>query len=283
MEHTAYIKKPSWLRKKINLKDCRDVKALLGGLNLNTVCQAAMCPNISECFSKNIATFLILGKICTRGCRFCNIEKGTVTPPDPGEPDRVAEAVKRLGLKHVVITSVTRDDLADGGSSMFSLTLKKVKALGPDIKTEVLVPDFKGDEKAISSVLNARPDIFAHNVETVPSLYPDIRRGASYQRSLGVIKYAKGSGKVLTKSGVMLGLGETEGEVISVMKDLRWAGCDLLSIGQYLSPSRKHYPVKEFIAPEMFNSYRTRAIEMGFRYVESGPYVRSSYMASNYI
>lgn len=276
-------RRPEWLQKKVNPSAHADMERMLGELSLHTVCQEAMCPNISECFRQKQATFLILGSLCTRRCSFCNVTKQEPLPPDLHEPERVAEAVKRLGLSHVVVTSPTRDDLGDGGASHFAATVEEIRRLSPETKVELLVPDFMGKEESIDLIVRAKPDIFGHNVETVPRLY-EIRAGADYGRSLSVLSMARRIDESLaTKSGIMLGLGEREPEVLEVLRDLRNVECDLVSIGQYLAPSRKHHEVREFIEPIRFEFYRKRAIEMGFRHVESGPYVRSSYHAANYI
>jgi len=276
--------RPAWLDKKISLKASTEVKQLLRGLGVETVCEQALCPNIGECFSRNEATFLILGRLCTRMCSFCNIAKGAPLPPDPQEPSRVASAAERLGLKHVVITSVTRDDLADGGAGFFADTVLRVKEKLPATTIEVLIPDFNLSMEALALVAAASPDIIAHNVETVPSLYPKVRKGADYARSLNVLKALKKiSPGIKTKSGIMLGMGENEKEVFAVMQDLRSAGCDFLSIGQYLAPSQRHYPVQEYISPEAFSHYKKEGEAMGFLYIESGPYVRSSYKAGGYM
>lgn len=276
--------KPVWLNKKVSLGACSRVKELLRDLKVETVCEQALCPNMGECFGRDQATFLILGRQCTRMCRFCNIRKGDPHPPDPGEPARVAEAAARLGLKHVVITSVTRDDLPDGGAGMFAETVLRVRERAPQAKIEVLVPDFQGSRRSIAAVTAAEPDIFAHNVETVPELYPLVRRGAEYSRSLEVLRVAKElmPGRP-TKSGFMLGMGEAEEQVKAVMRDLRSVDCGFLSIGQYLAPSLHHYPVQEYPAPERFSSYKAFGLSLGFLHVESGPYVRSSYAAGEYL
>ena len=276
--------KPPWLNKKINLKSCSALKQVLRDLKVETVCEQAMCPNIGECFDKGEATFLILGKFCTRMCSFCNVEKGKPLPPDADEPRRVASAVEELGLKHVVITSVTRADLVDGGAGIFADTVLRIRGKSPDAAIELLIPDFKLAGDPLLTVVNSRPDIIAHNVETVPSLYSLVRQGADYPRSLEVLRRIKELDPDLkTKSGVMLGLGESEEEVIGVMKDLRSVDCDFLSIGQYLSPSRRHYPVKEYIAQEKFDHYKAQGKELGFSHIESSPYTRSSYMAGEYL
>lgn len=276
--------RPAWLNKKIDLRACSKTKESLRGLNVETVCEQAMCPNIGECFSRGEATFLILGKHCTRMCSFCNIDKGRPVSPDSDEPKRVAEAVYKFKLKHVVITSVTRDDLPDGGAMIFADTVRSIRKISPKVSIEVLIPDFLLSLDSLKIVIDSSPDIIAHNVETVPSLYAAARQGADYSRSLGVLYHVKlispGS---KTKSGIMLGLGEKEEEVLSVMKDLRSIGCDFLSIGQYLAPSKRHHPVKEYVAPEMFRLYKEKGMEFGFAHVESAPYVRSSYMAADYL
>lgn len=276
--------KPAWLNKKINLKSCSAMKESLRKLRVETVCEQAMCPNMGECFARNEATFLILGRSCTRMCSFCNIEKSQPLDPDLNEPSRVADAVEGLGLKHVVITSVTRDDLADGGAGIFADTVSRIREKSPCVKIEVLIPDFKLSLSALKKVADAKPDILAHNVETVPLLYPQVRQGADYLRSLSLLRIAKEMFAYFkTKSGLMLGVGEKQAEVISVMEDLRSAGCDFLSIGQYLAPSLRHYPVKDYIKPEQFDYYEQKGRSLGFLHVESGPYVRSSYRAADYL
>jgi len=275
-------RKPEWLRKKVNPGDQSEMRQLLGELRLNTVCQQALCPNISECFSCGQATFLILGKNCTRLCSFCNVDKTVPLPVDSDEPLRVAEAVARLKLSHVVVTSPTRDDLPDGGASLYAATVLAIRASSPATRIELLIPDFQGDVPSLEAVVASRPDIIAHNVETVPRLY-QIRSGADYRRSLEVLRAStEMAPDIRTKSGIMLGMGELEAEVLQVLSDLRGVRCAYLSIGQYLSPSRRHYPVQEYATPELFESLRQQALEMGFSHVESGPYVRSSYHAGKY-
>ena len=274
-------RKPEWLRKKSNPGEQAGMRALLGELRLNTVCQQALCPNIAECFSCNQATFLILGRDCTRQCSFCNVEKGAAPlPPDNDEPRRVAEAVLRLKLRHVVITSPTRDDLSDGGASQYAATVAAIRERSPATAVELLVPDFGGDEQALETVLSARPVILAHNLETVPRLYA-VRLGADYQRSLALLERAAAA--VPTKSGIMLGLGESSGELAAVLEDLRKVGCSYLSIGQYLAPSKRHQPVVDYIRPERFEELRQQALVLGFRHVESSPYTRSSFQAAQYL
>ena len=276
------VRKPEWLQKKISPSAHAEMDRLLGDLQLHTVCREAMCPNISECFGCGQATFLILGARCTRSCTFCNVTKEAPLPLDPGEPVRVAEAVTRLRLKHVVITSPTRDDLEDGGAGVYAVTVAAVRAVSPATKIELLIPDFFGNADSVAVIVASRPDVVGHNLETVPRLY-SIRAGADYGRSLRVLAMLHETGPALrTKSGLMLGLGEGEGEVLRVLDDLREAGCSWLSLGQYLAPSRSHAPVHEFIPPEMFERYRKEALFRGFDHVESGPYVRSSYHAAEY-
>jgi lipoic acid synthetase len=275
-------RRPEWLQKKISPAAHGDMERLLEDLRLHTVCREAHCPNISECYGNNQATFLLLGTICTRLCSFCNVTKRAPLPPDPDEPQRVAEAIRRLQLRHVVITSPTRDDLPDGGAGLFAETVREIRAASPDTTVELLIPDFRGERESLEKVVAARPDILGHNLETVPRLYP-IREGAEYRRSLRVLKMiAELDAAVPTKSGIMLGMGEYEDEVLGVFADLLAAGCRYLSIGQYLAPSKHHYPVQEYLTPEIFDRYREKAVTMGFRHVESGPYVRSSYLAERY-
>jgi len=276
--------KPAWLNKKINLGSCSAMKESLRNLGVETVCEQAMCPNIGECFARNEATFLILGKNCTRRCSFCNINNSTPEAPDLDEPKRVAQAVKMLGLKHVVITSVTRDDMIDGGAGIFAQTIQRIRAESPDVGIEVLVPDFKLSLSALKTVVDAKPDIIAHNLETVPSLYKIVRQGGNYPRSLSLLRLSKDLfPNFKTKSGLMLGVGEKQNEVLSTMKDLRSVKCDFLSIGQYLAPSNEHHPVKKYISPEKFDFYKEEGRKMGFLHIQSGPYVRSSYLAGDYL
>ena len=279
-----HAQRPGWVNKKINLKDCADLRAKISGLNLNTVCEEALCPNIGECFHKAQATFLILGKVCTRRCAFCGVKRGDTSPVDPDEPARVAEGVRRLALSHVVITSVTRDDLPDGGAQAFVDTIASLRALDQKVTIELLTPDFNFNKDAIRKVAAAGPDVFAHNIETVPRLYPEARNGSDYRRSLEVLSYIKKCDKDMhTKSGIMLGLGEREDEVLDTLRQIANTGCDFLSIGQYLAPGREHLSVKEYVTPERFVYYREEALRSGFRHVLSGPYVRSSYSASEYL
>lgn len=272
---------PPWLKKPLTSNELSDrTRDILAELRVQTVCQRARCPNLPECFSRERATFLILGDICTRGCRFCAVRSGEPSPPDRAEPARVARAAERLGLRHVVITSVTRDDLPDHGARHFARTIRSLKSRLPQARIEVLVPDFGGRRNSIDVVIEAGPDIFNHNVETVPRLYKEIRQGADYGRSMRLLELAKKRNSMIyTKSGLMVGLGEEEPEVYRVMEDLRDAGCDCLTIGQYLRPSSRHYPVCEFIHPDKFKRYEARAYELAFIHVASGPFVRSSYHA----
>ena len=282
MTYMDLTRKPAWLQKKIVPSAHGEMEGLLKELRLNTVCQQARCPNITECFSKRQATFLILGRICTRLCSFCSVTKETPLPLDPGEPAGVAEAVCRLGLSHVVITSPTRDDLPDGGAAAYAETVALLRKSAPRTKVELLIPDFMGDPAALATVVASAPDILGHNLETVPRLY-GIRNGADYHRSLDLLAEAhRLDPKLKTKSGVMLGLGEEEGELFDVLEDLLATGCCYLSLGQYLAPSRQHYPVQRFVEPELFERYKERALQIGFTHVESGPYVRSSYHAEQY-
>jgi lipoyl synthase len=272
---------PQWARKKYNLSDLAKVKASLRGLNLHTVCESARCPNIGECFKKPTATFMILGDTCTRRCGFCAVGKGKTAPVDPQEPKHIAEAVRQLGLKHAVITSVTRDDLADGGAGQFAAVVSQLRAEFPKLVIEVLTPDFKGSEDSIRTVVEAGPHIFNHNLETVPRLYRKVRPQAVYERSLDVLRKVRemSAGTIHTKSGLMAGLGEEVEEVVSVMHDLRAVGCRLLTIGQYLRPMKENLEVVEYVRPEVFDSYRDKGLAMGFASVASAPFVRSSYNA----
>ena len=275
------MRKPPWLKRRISAGGTyADVTKLIDTSCLHTVCQEAHCPNMGECFSQGTATFLILGDRCTRNCRFCAVEHGPEGPPDPGEPKRVAEAVKSLGLSYAVVTSVTRDDLPDGGAGHFAAVIREIRTLSPDAKVEVLIPDLLGSEDAIRTVVDARPDVLNHNLETVPRLYERVRPGADYRRSLDLLKTVKGlDPKMPTKSGLMLGLGETDEEITVVFRDLIEAGCGILTLGQYLQPSKRHLPVERWVPPEEFDALRERALKTGFQEVASGPFVRSSYHA----
>lgn len=276
-------RKPEWLRiEKRPVENLGYVTNLLKDLSLNTVCHAANCPNRLECYSKKTATFMILGQECTRNCRFCNVSNNPVEKVDPNEPENVAEATMKLGLKHVVITSVTRDDLPDGGASHFAKVIKAIKDRDKDIIVEVLIPDLQGDIEDLKTVIDAEPDVLNHNIETVPRLYKDVRPQAIYKRSLDVLENSKKlNPDIPTKTGIMLGLGETYDEVIEVFKDLRKIDCDFLTVGQYLQPSKKHFNLVEYISPEMFEKYKEEAINLGFKFVASSPLVRSSYKAAD--
>ncbi len=281
---TAKPPRPSWLKQRIPAgRNMEEVQNLLSHLELNKVCQSACCPNIGECYGARTATFLILGGVCTRRCRFCAVPKGEPAKPDPDEPLKVAQAVVALGLKHAVITSVTRDDLPDGGASQFVGCIEQIRRLSANTSVEVLVPDFAGNKDALAAVLAAAPEVFNHNVETVPRLYDKVRPGADYQRSLAVLKNAAAGGQSLTKSGIMVGLGENEQEVMAVLADLVAAGVQAVTIGQYLSPSAGHLPVVEYVHPDQFKNYERQARLAGFQYVASGPLVRSSYHAADFM
>ncbi|HLA51441.1 MAG TPA: lipoyl synthase [Thermodesulfobacteriota bacterium] len=289
---------PSWLSRKMGQPSAlHAMKNILRSRNLHTVCESARCPNIGECFSKPTATFMILGDVCTRQCGFCSVEKTAFLSPleeeggvrgktlsvDPDEPENIALTAKELGLKHVVITSVTRDDLADSGAMQFALTIKALRDIIPSISIEVLTPDFKGEDKGLKIVLDERPDIFNHNIETVPSLYAKVRPQADYRQSLKVIETAKKmTAGIITKSGLMVGLGETNGEIKSALKDLLNAGCDAVTIGQYLRPSIKNLEVQEYIPLDVFKKYEEYGRKIGLKYVYSGPFVRSSYNAEKF-
>ena len=274
------MNKPEWLKAKAYPEAIDEMEHLLRSMHLHTVCENAACPNIGSCFQQQTATFMILGTVCTRGCRFCNVTGGIPQSVDENEPENVAKAVERLELKHVVVTSVTRDDLPDGGAAQFKKVINAIKRRMPDSTTEVLVPDFMGNKTALKTVLQAAPDILNHNVETVPRLYQRVRPDAVYKRSFQLLEHAKEINKdIFTKSGIMVGLGETESEVKAVMDDLIAVGCDVLTIGQYLRPSQAHIPVSAFIPPEQFKAYKETAYQKGFKFVASGPLVRSSFDA----
>jgi lipoyl synthase len=276
---------PEWLRIKLPTSDTfAHTRSLLDELKLHTVCESAKCPNHWECWSRGTATFMIAGDRCTRACGFCAVTTAKPFALEPDEPARVAEAAKRMRLRHVVITAVARDDLADGGAEHFRQTIEQVRAANPGIVIEVLTPDFLDCDESIETVLSANPDIFNHNLETVRRLTPAVRSRATYDRSLSVLGKvkARAGSKMLTKSGLMLGLGETADELVVALRDLRQAGCDILTLGQYLQPTLKHLPVVEFVPPEKFAEYKVRAEEMGFVHVASGPMVRSSYHADEF-
>lgn len=271
---------PEWLRGKDPLqRGMVDTKKMLDGLELNTVCQNARCPNIGECYAKKTATFMILGRNCTRNCKFCAVQGDTPEPVDPEEPARIAEAVDKLGLRHAVITSVTRDDLEDGGSEQFVKVINAIRDRNPNVTIEILTPDFNNNKAALNKIIAAKPEIFNHNIETVPSLYDLVRPEADYQQSLDVLKTVADSGDIIIKSGLMLGLGESEEELFQVWEDLLDSGCEILTMGQYLQPGHGNIQVKEYIRPEKFDKLKDKALKLGFKTVASGPHVRSSYLA----
>ena len=263
------------------IPEVTEMKKMLRRLSLNTVCEEASCPNIGECFKKKTATFMILGNICTRACPYCDVDYGKPEPPDPEEPQNIATAVKRLKLRHVVITSVTRDDLPDGGASHFAEVVKAVIRTAPECRIEVLIPDFSGDRKSLEKVVEVKPDIINHNIETVPQLYKKIRHKGDYKRSLEILRWVKEmDSSVITKSGIMVGLGESVEQVLSVMRDLVSVGCDIFTVGQYLQPSIHNYPVKKYYTEDEFRMFETEGYRIGFKEVYSGILVRSSYNAS---
>lgn len=278
-----FKKKPSWLKVKLPTgKEYTDVRKIVSEHQLHTICESGNCPNMGECWGAGTATFMILGNICTRSCGFCAVKTGKPLPADIEEPKRVANSVKLMNIKHCVITSVDRDDLKDGGSTIWAETVKEVRKVSPNTTMETLIPDFKGEWHNLQQLIEVAPEIVSHNLETVRRLTKEVRIQAKYDRSLEVIKRLK-EGGMKTKSGIMLGLGETEEEVIETMNDLIKAGCDILTIGQYLQPTPKHLNVKEFVKPEQFQKYQQIGMELGFRYVESGPLVRSSYHAEKHL
>lgn len=277
------IQKPSWLKVKLPTgKEYTKVRQIVSEHKLHTICESGNCPNMGECWGAGTATFMILGNICTRSCGFCAVKTGRPLPVDLQEPERVANSVKLMNVKHCVITSVDRDDLKDGGSIIWVETVKKVREYSPQTTMETLIPDFKGDWENLQRIIDVAPEIVSHNLETVRRLTREVRIQAKYDRSLEVIKRLK-EGGMRTKSGVMLGLGETREEVIETMQDLVNAGCDILTLGQYLQPTPKHLPVKEFITPNQFAEYKEIGLSLGFKYVESGPLVRSSYHAEKHL
>ena len=270
---------PRWMKMQLPKGESYSrVKNLVATHKLHTICTSGNCPNIGECWNRGTATFMILGEICTRNCKFCGVTTGRPLAPDAEEPRRIAESVRIMQLKHAVITSVDRDDLSDFGAGFWAETIREVKALNPDTKIEVLIPDFQGKTELIQKVIDAAPEVISHNMETVERLTPQIRSAAKYRTSLEVIRYVAASG-IVAKSGIMLGLGETETEVLQVMDDLRAVGCRVMTIGQYLVPTLNHIQVKEYISPEQFENYRIIGLEKGFAFVESSPLVRSSYRA----
>jgi lipoyl synthase len=276
---------PDWLKKKAPQGAAlMQMKKLTSGLGLHTICESALCPNQWECFSSQTATFLILGDTCTRRCTFCAVKKGVPEPINPDEPGQIVKAVAKLSLQYVVITSVTRDDLPEGGALHFAAVVAAIRAYNPEIKVEVLTPDFGGSFESLTTVLASYPFVFNHNIETVPRLYPDVHPGAVYERSIDLLRKAKAVGKnIYTKSGLMLGMGENPDEVVAVMKDLLAVGCDVLTLGQYLQPTKAHRAVVKFIEPTEFDHYKALGEKMGFRLVISGPFIRSSFHANDIV
>ena len=274
-------KKPPWLRVRLPSGSAyEETRRLIREGRLHTVCQEACCPNMFECFSHHTATFLILGDHCTRDCRFCAVKGGNLQPPDGNEPERVAQAAADMGLHYVVVTSVTRDDLPDGGAGHFASTITALRRKIPEVRVEVLIPDFQGDPAALTTVLDAGPDVLNHNIETVPRLYPTVRPQAVYERSLRLLAHAaRQAPEIPTKSGLMLGLGEKDAEIHQALRDLRRAQCRLLTLGQYLQPTAQHLPVERYVPPEEFARWRSVALELGFTEAVAGPFVRSSYQA----
>ena len=278
----APLRKPAWLRRPL-ASDRRffTTSALLNEQGLSTVCKEANCPNRQECFSSGTATFLILGETCTRNCRFCNIHPGQTSAPDPTEPQRVAQAAVTLALRHVVVTSVTRDDLEDGGSAQFAAVIAALRQALPDSSVEVLIPDFQGNADALRTVMDAKPHIINHNVETHPALYAQVRPQADYEQSLELLRRVNDCG-MTAKSGLMVGLGETDAQVLEVLRDLRTVGCSIVTIGQYLPPTSQHHKLDRYVTPEQFDEYAAYGKSLGLRHVFSGPLVRSSYHAANF-
>jgi lipoic acid synthetase len=283
MEEVKRRQKPDWLKIKVPKgKEYIEVRDVIDRNRLHTICTSGQCPNKEDCWGRGTATFMILGNICTRSCKFCSVATGRPLPADLAEPGRIAESVSKMKLRHCVITSVDRDDLEDGGAAIWAATIRAVKEMNPATTIETLVPDFRGRKEYLEIVIDARPEVISHNLETVKRLTPQVRSAAIYERSLEVVGWVAESG-IRSKSGIMLGLGETRVEVIRVMDDLRRVGCEVMTIGQYLQPSLQHLPVKEYIRPEQFEEYRKIGLEKGFRHIESGPLVRSSYHAEKHI
>ena len=283
MEKKRTRQKPDWLKIKIpSGKEYLHVKDIVNKHKLHTICTSGQCPNMCDCWGRGTATLMILGDICTRSCKFCAVATGKPMAADPEEPMRVAESVKKMGIKHCVLTSVDRDDLEDSGAGIWAATINKLKELNPETTIEALVPDFSGDKDLLDIVIASRPEVISHNLETVRRITPQLRSVADYDRSLTVIKYISESG-IKSKSGIMLGLGETDEEVLQTMDDLISVGCTVFTIGQYLQPTHKHLPVIDFVRPEKFAFYKKSGLEKGFRFVESGPLVRSSYHAEKHI
>ncbi len=277
-------RKPHWLKVKLPSGDnFKELREIVETHQLHTICSSGRCPNMGECWGDRTATFMILGNICTRSCGFCNVLTGKPLPADLKEPEKVAKSIQLMGVKHAVITSVDRDDLPDGGAEIWAATIREIRALNPGITMETLIPDFQGKEPLLDIIIAEAPEVVSHNLETVRRLTKEVRKQAKYDRSLAVLKYLKQQGIKRTKSGIMLGLGETEAEVIETMQDLRAVGVDVMTIGQYLQPSPKHLPVVRYPHPDEFKKYEEIGLEMGFRFVESGPLVRSSYHAHKHI
>ena len=277
------MRKPEWL--KINLgnnQQFSETGNIVANQQLHTICQSGKCPNLGECWNRGTATFMIGGDICTRSCKFCNTKSGQPLPLDPDEPLKIAQSIEKMGLKHAVITSVDRDDLPDYGTGHWAETIRQVKKLNPQTTLEVLIPDFKGNTDYLNVVIETRPEIISHNLETVKRLTPKVRSVAKYEQSMAVLQHIASS-QAAAKSGLMLGLGETENEIYELMDDLLNVGCKLLSIGQYLQPSKKHLPVEDYVHPEIYNKYKEIAYNKGFKHVESGPLVRSSYRSANFL
>jgi len=276
--------KPKWLRVKLPTgKKYTELRGLVDKYNLHTICTSGSCPNMGECWSEGTATFMILGNVCTRSCGFCGVKTGRPDTIDWDEPEKVARSIKLMQIKHAVITSVDRDDIKDMGSIVWAETVKAIRRMNPDTTLETLIPDFQGNERNIDRIIAVKPEVVSHNMETVKRLTREVRIQAKYERSLQVLKYLKDQGIARTKSGIILGLGETEEEVIQTLKDLRSVNLDIVTIGQYLQPSKKHLPVKQFITPDQFKKYETIGLELGFRHVESGALVRSSYKAQKHL
>ncbi|MEZ5195915.1 MAG: lipoyl synthase [Bacteroidales bacterium] len=277
------IRKPEWLKTKVPIgKQYLGVREIVEKNKLHTICTSGHCPNMAECWGRGTATLMILGDICTRACKFCNVKTGKPAPADWNEPERVAESVKKMGVKHCVLTSVDRDDLEDGGAEIWASTIKKIKESNPNTTIEALIPDFDGNTDLIQRIIDAGPEVISHNLETVRRITPIVRSKAKYDLSLDVLGFISQS-HVRSKSGIMVGIGETEQEVLETMDDLRRVGCEVLTIGQYLQPTKNHLAVKEFITPEVFEKYKKVGLEKGFRYLESSPLVRSSYHAEKHV
>lgn len=279
----AYLRKPKWLKTKMQINaQYTLVNKVVKEHNLHTICSSGKCPNMCECWNKGTATFMILGEICTRSCKFCNTLTGRPLPPDPNEPEQLAQSIRLMNLRHAVVTSVDRDDLTDGGATHWAAAIRAIKLVNPETTLEVLIPDFDGNTELIDLIIAEKPNIISHNLETVPRLTPLIRTKAKYETSLKVLNHIASS-KVVAKTGIMLGLGEAEGEVLDLMDDALAAGCSILTIGQYMQPSRKNIEVNAYITPEKFEEYKQIGLKKGFRQVESAPLVRSSYCAEKHV